>query len=104
MAPGIALRIGAALVLLPAGSALGDGVEPAGLTFSGATVETIDVENRLFLGSGVVVDGDARLAAAIRAGDDLEVLVIETYPPRYVVRYADGERRRYRASVASPRR
>jgi hypothetical protein len=55
------------------------------------------------LADGLVIDGDARLAAALQdAGDILEIVVLERMPPVFVVTLTDGESRRYRSRRLAP--
>ncbi|EDP62109.1 hypothetical protein BAL199_09945 [alpha proteobacterium BAL199] len=69
----------------------------------GLTIERIEPEHRVVLADGLVIDGDAQLAAALQDARDIrEIVVLERMPPVFVVTFADGESRRYRSRRLAP--
>ncbi len=69
------------------------------MTVHGLCVERIDPQHRVVLADGLTIDGDARLAEAVRAGgaDIADIVTLELMPPVFVVTFADGETRRYQS-------
>lgn len=76
--------------------AQGDG---APMTVHGLEIDRIKPGHRVVLTDGLVIDGDARLSEALRAGGAgiAGITVLERMPPVFVVTFADGEVRRYRS-------
>ncbi|GHD59267.1 hypothetical protein GCM10017083_43200 [Thalassobaculum fulvum] len=99
-----------ALVLLPAlagcpspSTVTPSIVSPAGadgpMMVQGLPIERIEPDHRVVLADGLTIDGDARLAEALRDGGAgiAEIVVLERMPPVFVVTFADGETRRYQS-------
>jgi len=97
-----------ALALLPAlaGCPSPSFVRSAGadgpMMVQGLPIERIEPDHRVVLADGLTIDGDARLAEALRDGgtDIAEIVVLERMPPVFVVTFGDGETRRYQSHAA----
>ena len=97
-----------ALALLPALAACPSPsmVTPSGadgpMMVQGLPIERIEPDHRVVLADGLTIDGDAKLAEALRDGGAgiAEIVVLERMPPVFVVTFADGETRRYQSHTA----
>lgn len=80
----------------------GPGAKEEPVVVHGLSVEEISPDHTIALSDGLVIQGDARLAEALRAGGTgiADVTLLERMPPVVVVRYDDGEARRYRTRRA----
>lgn len=87
-----------ALVPLLAGCPAAPG-KAQSMSMHGLKIERIEPDHRVVLSDGLVIEGDAKLTDALAAGPDAirQIVVLERFPPAYVVTFADGETRQYRS-------
>lgn len=77
--------------------------ESAVLKFADTSVRSIsNKDHTIALSNGLIVFGDSKLTGAISEGTVAEVVVLERFPPIYVVRFGDGATRRYRSRKSAP--
>lgn len=72
------------------------------LTFMGKPITLITPDQGVHLADGVVIRGDERLIRAIRSGGITDVMVMERFPPLFIVTFTDGETVRYESDPAKP--
>jgi len=75
--------------------------EPAAMQLGHIPVVSISEADEVRLPDGLLIEGDARLARALRSGEDLTVIVLERFPPVFDVTFPDGASTRYKSRKAA---